>query len=93
MNEKILFSELVQKDNLVVHCNNKLKANSLLFEAHCLGLNWNSGASYIDNHIQNKSYDTYGNKTCYNLKEGMYGFVDNYISRGYLIVSFDDIIF
>lgn len=84
------FLELIEKDNLVVHCNIKSKAKKLLHEADKIGLRWISGASYIDH----SNYKCYKDKTCYNLTDGCYGDISHYKNElKYEIIEFDDIIF
>ena len=73
------------KENLVIHCDTKEKADKLLKAFDRLGKEWRSGTSYL-------VWDCweYKENTCYDNTNG-YSSVDYYKSKKYKIYEFDEV--
>lgn len=61
----------------VICCNTRKEAVAVLDIAHSLGYKWTNGASFL-----NQRNFKCGDSTCYNLTEGLYDSINNYINLG-----------
>ena len=83
------FLELIEIDNLVVHCNTEDQANKLLEIANAYGLKWCNGDSYIGNN----NFEKHGSGTCYYLSDGTYSSLEYFKMLYCSIIEFDDVEF
>jgi hypothetical protein len=84
----IYWKEIFERENTVINCETEQEANKLLKIANELGYKWRDG----DKFTQINDFLYYQNKTCYNIKKGMYQNFAYYTDYGYTILRYRDII-
>ena len=76
------------KDNEVIHCPTKEKAQLLMQLFHSLGLRWSSGVEYIHKDRWGECYDL----MCYCPSRGSFSSLSFFESNNFIIHSVDDFI-
>ena len=79
--------EKIMQPNVVVNCDTYEKALIFLEWADSIGLKWDNSKSYIYNF-----WDLFGQKTCYNLYNGVYSSYTYFRDNNYTIYKYEDVI-
>lgn len=80
--------ELIMQPNTVVHCDTEEKGKMLCNYLHSIGEKWYNNGSY-ENYT---NYSRYGKNTCYDVINGGFSELEDYIKDGYKILKFKEII-
>lgn len=85
------FADIINREDVVVHCDTIDKAITLLKKYEKYGILWVDDTKPTSKNI---SY-TYSNQTCYRIVYRKLTFADvgYYIEKGYKIIKFDEILF
>lgn len=86
--EKYTLEEIIEK-GIIVNCKTEDDANKLLSEAHKIGMKWNTGEGFLDKN----NWQRHKEKTCYNLKQGLFDKLYYYKNTISIIIDFNQVDF
>jgi hypothetical protein len=84
----INWKELFEQERTVFHCETKEIAIEFLKIPHELGYSWNN----VEFYLNNEKWNTYKEKTCYNIRGGMRGNTDYYFEKNFTVYNVKELL-
>lgn len=80
--------EKIMQEDVIIHCDEKWKAEELLKWADKQGYVWRDGDSFL----QENNWGNYKKNTCYDFNVGYYCDLSFYENNGYKILKFEEVV-